>query len=291
VTDPAANVGVLFHPRVSRSLPAVAEARAVLDKAGLEMWEVDRDAPPRRLAGRLAQTRLLLTLGGDGTLLYGARLAGPRGIPVLGVNLGRLGFMTEIEAKELPKALTRFLHDDFRIDERTLLEARIRRGERTLSRSLGLNEATVVRGPDEGLIRLRIDVDGQEVGVIDADGALIATATGSTAYALAVGGPILEPGIAGLLLVPMSPFALTVRPLVCSPGQAVSIELVRSPGLFSVDGAKNRKLRTGDVVTVGVYGKRLKLVRFSPPQRFYQLLRQKLGWGLPLVPSPPHPGG
>lgn len=281
-----ASVGVLLHPRLTPDQPELQEARRALEAAGLAMWEVNRDAPAKQLAGRLAGTGLLLTLGGDGTLLYGARLAGPRGIPLLGVNLGRLGFMTEIEARELPRAIARYLAGDFRIDERTLLNAVVERGGRRLFGNLGLNEAVVVRGPDEGLLRVRMAVDGQEVGVIDADGILVATATGSTAYALALGGPILEPGIGGLVLVPMSPFALTVRPLVCSPGQAISVELVRSPALLSVDGARNRRLRTGDRVHLSVYEKRLQLVRFSPPQRFYQLLREKLGWGLPLVPSP-----
>lgn len=280
------SVGVLLHPRVARGLPELEKARRSLEAAGLEMWEVTRDAPARQVVGRLARTDLLITLGGDGTLLYGARLAGPRGIPLLGVNLGRLGFITEVEAKELPQAAARFVAGDFRLDERTLLQAGVERGGRRVFGGLGLNEAVVVRGPDDGLLRVSIAVDGQEVGLIDADGVLMATATGSTAYALAVGGPILEPGIGGLLLVPMSPFALTVRPLVCSPGQALTVDLVRSPARLSIDGSRSRRLQVGDRITVEVYSKRLKLVRFTPPQRFYQLLRSKLGWGLPLVPSP-----
>lgn len=279
-------MGVLLHPRLTPDQPDLREARRLLAAAGLGMWEVNREAPAKHLAGRLAGTSLLLTLGGDGTLLYGARLAGPRGIPLLGVNLGRLGFMTESEAKELPGAVARYLAGEFRIDERTLLNAVVERAGKRIFSSLGLNEAVVVREPDEGLLRVRLAVDGQGVGLIDADGILVATATGSTAYALALGGPILEPGIGGLLLVPMSPFALTVRPLVCSPGRAITLQLVRSPALLSVDGARNRRLRSGDRVRVDVYRKRLQLVRFSPPQRFYQLLREKLGWGLPLVPSP-----
>ena len=280
------SVGILFHPQVNRALPELAHARALLEAAGLALWEVPRSAGSRELAGRLSSTRLLLTLGGDGTLLFGARLAGPRGIPLLGVNFGRLGFMTELEAKDLALGVKGFLAGEFRVDERTLLQTHVSRGGRRMVSTLGLNEAAISRSPDQGLIRLRIAIEGEELGVIDADGVIIATATGSTAYSLAVGGPILEPGINGLLLVPMNPFALTVRPLVCSPGQAVTVELVRSPGLISVDGGRNRRLQPGDTVRVEVYDRRLQLVRFTPPQRFYHLLKQKLGWGLPLVPSP-----
>ena len=280
------SVGILFHPQVNRELPELAEARRLLEDAGLILWEVPRSAGSRELAGRLSATRLLLTLGGDGTLLFGARLAGPRGIPLLGINFGRLGFMTELEGKDLVGGLRRFLAEDYRIEERVLIHTHVGRAGRRLASTLGLNEAAISRVPDEGLIRLRISVEDEELGVIDADGVIVATATGSTAYALAAGGPILDPGIDGLLMVPMNPFALTVRPLVCSPGQALTVDLVRSPGLLSVDGGRSRRLRPGDTVRMEVHQRRLQLVRFSPAQHFYQLLKQKLGWGLPLVPSP-----
>lgn len=280
------SVGILFHPQVDRSLPELAEVRRLLEGAGLEFWEVPRSATPKELARRLARTRLLLTLGGDGTLLFGARLAGPREIPVLGVNFGRLGFMTELEAGGMVGGIGRFLAGDYRLEERSLVDSHLDRGGRRLASRLGLNEAAVTRVPDHGLIRLRMTVEGEELGVIDADGVIVATATGSTAYALAAGGPILDPGVSGLLMVPMNPFALTVRPLVLSPGQGLAVELVRSPGLLSVDGGRNRRLQPGDSVRMEVHPSRLRLVRFSPAQHFYQLLKQKLGWGLPLVPFP-----
>ena len=277
-------IGLLSHPGVDRDLPALADARRCIRAAGIGLWEAtrsDRPSVPR-------DTRLLVTLGGDGTLLAGARLAAPRDIPVLGVNLGRLGFLTEIEVDGLCDALRRFVDGSYRVDARTLLEVSVLRDGRRAFRALGLNEVAVQRGAAEGLIRLRFMIDEQEVGQLDADGAIVATATGSTAYALAAGGPILAPDVEDLLLVPMSPFALTVRPIVFPPGERLSIELARSPGLAAVDGGRVWRLHAGDVVRVGGYGRRLRMIRFSPPAHFYALLRQKLGWGLPLVPTPEH---
>ena len=285
-------IGMLYHPQVDRDQAALERSRKLLAQRGIETWEVLREARPAQLRGRLSATRLILTLGGDGTLLYGARLAAPLGIPVLGVNLGRLGFLTELELGGLQSGLARFLEGDFRFDERTLLQATVVRGERRMSTSLGLNEVVVQRAGDTGLIRLAIMVAGQDVGTIDADGAAVATATGSTAYSLALGGPILEPSLDDLVFVPMNPFALTVRPIVLSPGNPVRIALVRHRGEMTVDGGPIRRLQPGDSLQVEAYGKRLKLVRFGPPERFYRTLREKLGWGMPLVPFPDHrPGG
>jgi NAD+ kinase len=247
---------------------------------------VPREASPRSLGAHLGRTRLIVTLGGDGTLLYGGRLAAPRRVPVLGVNLGRLGFLTELELHDLVQGLERFIAQDCWIDERTVLQVTVERQSKRVLRTLGVNEAVVQRDHDQGLIRLCLAVDGQEVGTLDADGAMVATATGSTAYALAAGGPILEPSVEDLLLVLMSPFALTVRPIVFPPRQAVTIEMVRGGGLLAVDGSAARRLREGDRVCAAGYDRRLRLVRFGPPGRFYALLRQKLGWGLPLVPTP-----
>jgi len=155
-----------------------------------------------------------------------------------------------------------------------------------INESIGLTEAVVDHSGDARILRLEIDVDGQAVGVIDADGAIVATATGSTAYALASGGPILEPTLHDLVLVPMSPFALTVRPIVFAPGQDVTLKVVRGPAELRVDGSRQGiAVDTGDVVRCGAHERRLEVVRFSPPEAFYQRLGEKLGWGRPLVPK------
>ena len=280
------SVGLLFHPQVDPNLEALGQARKTLAAAGLEVWETSRDALATELRLRMGGTRLLVTLGGDGTLLAGGRLAAAHGVPLLGVNLGRLGFLTELEVHDLPRGLDRFLAGEHRLEGRTLLDCQVIRGSRRTFRAQALNEVVLHRGADPGLIRLRLAVDGQELGLIDADGVCISTATGSTAYALALGGPILEPDLNDLVVVPMNPFALTVRPVVCTPERSITVELPLSTATLTVDGTAGGHVRVGDVLNITAFDRRLDLVRFSPPERFYSVLREKLGWGHPLVPYP-----
>jgi len=275
-------IAFVRHPHVDPQIPGLVRARRFLEDAGIRTWESTREGRPSVPRG----ARLLVTLGGDGTLLSAARLAAERDVPVLGVNLGRLGFLTEVDVEDLCGALRRFLDGDYRVEERTLVQVGVQRDGRWVRRAVGLNEVAVQRAAQDGLVRLRLMVDGQEIGQIDADGVIVATATGSTAYALAAGGPILEPTIEDLLLVPMSPFALTVRPIVLPPNQGVTVELPRSSAVAAVDGGTVWRLRPGDLVRAAGYERRLRMVRLTPPGRFYELLRQKLGWGLPLVPAP-----
>jgi NAD+ kinase len=276
-------VCILHGPRAERAV--VDTTIKALESRHAECWEADRDGPVSAVTGRLRDTDLVVTLGGDGTFLAGARLAAPRGIRILGVNLGRLGFLTELEAEQVEDGVARFINGSYRIEERTILQVTLRRAERNVVRAIGLNEVVVNRAGDARMLRVEIDVGGQEVGTIDADGIMVATATGSTAYALASGGPILEPTLRDLVLVPMNPFALTVRPIVFPPGQHISLAIARGPAEMRVDGARRgRSIETGDTLRCGSHPRRLKVVRFSPPERFYQRLGEKLGWGRPLVP-------
>ncbi len=167
-----------------------------------------------------------------------------------------------------------------------MIEVSVERSGRRARRTVGLNELALQRAPHDGLVRLRLLVDGLVIGEIDADGLIVATATGSTAYALAAGGPILEPTLEELVLAPMSPFALTVRPIVLPRRQGLTVELPRSGAVAAVDGGQVWRLQKDDRVRVAGYERRLQMIRFTPPERFYALLRQKLGWGLPLVPTP-----
>jgi NAD+ kinase len=264
----------------------IERAMATLKKRGVDGWEADRDGSLASITARLKGTGLLVTLGGDGTFLAGARIAAPRGIPILGVNLGRLGFLTEVEVDQLEDGLTRFLDGKYRVEERTILQVTLSRGTKALTRAIGLNEVVVDRSGDARMLRVEIDVGGQAVGVIDADGVMVATATGSTAYALASGGPILEPTLRDLVLVPMNPFALTVRPIVFPPGQNITLSVTRGPGEMRIDGGRRgRAVETGDSIKCGSHPRRLKVVRFSPPEEFYRRLGEKLGWGRPLVPN------
>jgi NAD+ kinase len=276
-------VCILHAPHTDSAAIAATVKALKARKAG--WWQADRDGPESAVAADLKDTTLLVTLGGDGTFLAGARLAAPRGIPILGVNLGRLGFLTEIEADQIADGLNRFFKGAYRIEERTILQVTLRRGSKNIVSAIGLNEVVVNRAGDARMLRVEIDVAGQAVGVIDADGVMVATATGSTAYALASGGPILEPTLRDLVIVPMNPFALTVRPIVFPPGQDITIDIVRGPAEMRVDGArKSSSVETGDRLRCGSHRRRLKVVRFGPPEAFYRRLGEKLGWGRPLVP-------
>ena len=272
---------LVYHPRVG-----LKELEHALHEAGIETWRHERESPGEPVTSKLEDTDLVVTLGGDGTFLHGARLALPHEIPVLGVNLGRLGMLTELEPAGLVAGLARFKAGDYRIEQRTGIFSELRQEGRVRERSLGLNEILVHRIPSLKLIRFEMGMNNQEIGTIDADGVLVATATGSTAYALALGGPILEPTLEDLVLVPMNPFALTVRPIVLRPGVEVWVRLAANTASVTTDGYLTWSAGAGDELRVRAYPKRLKVVRFRGPEEFYRLLRQKIGWGAPLVPRP-----
>jgi len=274
---------IVHHPQVAVDLEHV---EGLLRAAGIEAWRLERDHRGKKVDDLLAATDLVLTLGGDGTFLHGARLALPHATPVLGVNLGRLGMLTELEPADLESGIARFAAGDYRLEERTAISSELHRTGRLVHSCLGLNETMVHRTPSLKLIRFGMWMDSQEIGTIDADGVLVATATGSTAYALALGGPILEPTLPELVLVPMNPFALTVRPIVLNPDVHVRVQLAANPASITTDGFLTWSAEAGDELRVAAYSKRLKVVRFRGPEEFYRLLRQKIGWGAPLVPRP-----
>ena len=273
---------LVYHPRVD-----LDRAEAALRTAGLESWRHHRDTGGQEVAEKLAGTDLVITLGGDGTFLRGARLALPHDLPVLGVNLGRLGMLTELEPAGLEAGLARYLAGDYRVEQRTAIESRLVHDGGVSETCLGLNETMIHRAASLKLIRLAMSMDSLEIGTIDADGVLVATASGSTAYALALGGPILEPTLPDLVLVPMNPFALTVRPIVLNPGVHVAIRLLGNPAAVTTDGYVNWRAESGDELQVAAYPRPLRVIRFRGPEEFYRLLREKIGWGAPLVPRPP----
>ena len=273
---------LVYHPRVD-----LDRAESELHDAGVETWRHHRDAAGHEVTARFDKTDLVVTLGGDGTFLRGARLALPHDLPVLGVNLGRLGMLTELEPAGLQAGVARYLAGEYRVEERTAIDSRLLRDGQVIESCLGLNETMIHRAASLKVIRFAMSMDSLEIGTIDADGVLVATASGSTAYALALGGPILEPTLPDLVLVPMNPFALTVRPIVLNPDVHVAIKLVGNPAAVTTDGYLNWTARPGDELRVAAYPRRLKAIRFRGPEEFYRLLREKIGWGAPLVPRPP----
>ncbi len=225
---------------------------------------------------------LVLTLGGDGTLLRGARAAGPRGVPVLGCNLGRLGFLTLVRREELAGALAAVARGEHELEERLALEVRVPPdcvpgGEPTF---YGVNDAVLHKSGFARLITLRLWADEEEVGHYSADGIILATATGSTAYSLSAGGPIVVPTMDGLVATPISPHTLAVRPVVFPGSTRLGVELMSGVDelALTVDGQSGCRLNVGDRVDIVRSAHSLRLVRL-PGHRFFSVLRRKLHWG------------
>lgn len=227
---------------------------------------------------------LLVTLGGDGTLLRGARLVAARHVPVLGVNLGYLGFLTSIAPQELETALPRVFSGDYWLDERFTLDARVVNGSGVPGPSyLALNDAVLHKGGFARVIRLAVYVgpDRQEVATYTADGIILSTPTGSTAYSLSAAGPVVHPAVDCILATPICPHTLVLRPLVLPATVEITVEVL-SPTeelILTVDGQDGAELHPTDRLVVRRGDAVVPLVRFAS-QSFFTTLRRKLHWGL-----------
>jgi NAD+ kinase len=235
--------------------------------------------PSRSKAALVREVDLIVVLGGDGTLLSVARRA-RAAVPILGVNMGELGFLTEVAESEALHMLRRVLEGHFEIDRRMTLAATLERGARALQRFRALNDVVVSNGALARIVRCAVSVDGLPFTSYRADGLIVATPTGSTAYSLSVGGPIVEPTVEVLLVSPISPHTLSNRPVVLRPQAVVRIEI--EPGqqdaILTVDGQEGTPLAGGDVVVVRRGREPVSLVS-SPDRTHYDVLRSKLGWG------------
>jgi NAD+ kinase len=223
----------------------------------------------------------LLTLGGDGTLLRGARFLGGREIPVLGVNLGRLGFLSCCGPDELGAALSRLVNGDYTAEARMMLEGRPGLAEDP-RRWYALNDIVLHKSGKARVIWLRVEVDGEEVASYAADGIVLSTPTGSTAYNLSVGGPVVVPGHASIVISPISAHALSIRPVVVPPDATIVVHADDdgTERLVTVDGQVGATLGTSETLMVRRAARSVILVRF-PEMTFFTRMRKKLGWGLP----------
>ena len=228
-----------------------------------------------------AELDLLLTLGGDGTLLRGARLVAREGVPVLGINLGHLGFLTSAPRDEVEVALARWLAGESEIDERMALLIRAQGADGNGGGTyVALNDAVLHKGGAARVIRLSVSAWRDSVGSYSADGIILATPTGSTAYSLSAGGPIVAPSVHCIIATPICPHTLGVRPLVLPADETVTVEVL-SPTeelILTIDGQEHERLGPGQKVVARRADQPVRLVRF-PGQTFFQTLRRKLKWG------------
>lgn len=223
---------------------------------------------------------LAVVLGGDGTLLLGARVFSPSGVPILGFNLGRLGFLTDTDSEHMLDVLESFFSGDYDVDERLMLEGEVLRGEIVLGPASALNDIVVNKGALAQVIRLETRVNDQLVSSYLADGIIFATPTGSTAYGLAVGGPIVAPNTEVMLVAPICPHLLTNRPLVLSAGSIVDCIVAEARGevYLTIDGQEGFPLLPGDRIRVRAAAHRARLVKVRS-RDFFDILRTKMGWG------------
>ena len=225
-----------------------------------------------------AQCDLALVVGGDGTMLGIGRLLAKFGVPLIGINQGRLGFITDIAFEDYQTVLAPMLRGDFEEDRRWMMQAQVMRDGRCVFNATAMNDVVVNRGATSGMVELRVEVDGRFVANQRADGLIIASPTGSTAYALSAGGPLLHPSIAGWVLVPIAPHTLSNRPIVLSDSGEVAIEIVAGrDASANFDMQSLASLMIGDRIIV----KRSEYqMRFLHPKgwSYFDTLRKKLHW-------------
>jgi NAD+ kinase len=269
-------IGVLYHPKVKATRQKARELADFLKSHNIATWVCsawDREKACPLLDG----TDIILTVGGDGTILRAVQVVVPGKTPVVGINLGKLGFMTEFDAADVPAGLPSLLDGKGWIDERTMLEARVVSPGREPRVFHALNDVVVARGEIVRLIRVEASVDGQPLATYKTDAIILATATGSTGYALAARGPVLYPDSRDFLLVPVAPHLSPSYPLVLPETAEVALRLsTYHPAALSIDGHINLSLSDGDTVTVRRSPHTTRFLRIRSRESFYGSLEAKL---------------
>lgn len=238
--------------------------------------ELPRDLRFVSVEEALRECQGLICFGGDGTILHAARLVGSRCIPILGINTGSMGFMAELECNELPLVL-KLVTGDYSLDTRMMIRVAVRRNGRTVFEDNALNDAVVTKGAVARVIQMGISVDGQEAMEFDGDGIVISTPTGTTAYSMSAGGPIVEPGAENIVVTPICAHSMSIRSLVLAKERTVSTRIGRigkRSAFLSVDGGKAFRLSAEDEVIVTASGRSIDLIRLKDTS-FYGVLNHK----------------
>ena len=280
-------IGIISRPRRSNLVEVVPPLLEWLKKHGVPAV-YDAETATALKNGSLGKSRqqvaeesdLLLVLGGDGTILATAREATPRGIPILPINMGSLGFLTSFMAEELYPALEAVLEGRTTVDERVLLQVERVHNEEVLTHQWVLNEAVVHKGTLARMIELELYIDGSFVCRYRADGLIVATPTGSTAYSMSAGGPIVHPAVESILITPICPHTLSDRPVVVPDTSMIELRVAdNSDSVFlTLDGQTGVPMAVGDRVKIGRAAERLKLIQ-PPNKSYFEILRSKLKWG------------
>jgi NAD+ kinase len=276
-------IGRYESPGVAKALAALGEflrkqGRTVLVEKETSATNGANGFPVADYAEIGARADLVVVQGGDGSMLSAARNLAGRDVPLVGVNHGRLGFMTDIASSKMIDAMAEILAGKYAIEERTMLAAEVRRDGAVTFSTLALNDAVVNKGSVGRLIEFVVNIDGEFVYDLRADGLIVTTPTGSTAYALSADGPIVQPGVPGFALVPISPHTLSNRPIMISDRSVIEISLMRAgDARLHFDGQLQCDLQEGDRVVIRRAEHTIKFVH-PPGYSYFTMLREKLHW-------------
>ena len=275
------------NPYRDKNFQTVRTAMRILNDAGIETkvclpFEVDKsfDLPKdirfHRLDREIQNTELVICFGGDGTILHMAKTATRKNVPILGVNIGTLGFMAELESTEL-ELLAKLANDEYTLDKRMMLDVIVQRDRDIIFHDIGLNDVVITKGAVARIAHLAVKCDGVEAMQCGGDGIIVATPTGSTAYSLSAGGPIVEPEARNILVTPICAHDVMSRCIVASDKRTITVELIqnaRRNAYLSVDGGKSLRLNMGDVTTIKKSNLETKLLRLKQ-RSFYDVINMK----------------
>ena len=282
-------VGVLAHPTRPQTAPIAEQIARSLEARGVEprlytVWQ------PADVEPHLAGCDVVVAIGGDGAMLRSARVCARFGIPVLGVNMGHLGFLTEVQSPDLwDGAMDDLLAERYWTEQRMMVNVQVWRSGVCVSADEALNEAVVGRGKMSRIVQLDTYIDGEWTTTYNADGLIVATATGSTAYALAAGGPILPPEMRSILLVPVAPHLSLDRPMVLPEGSSVKVFVSQGSqgdAALAIDGDHMVALRPGDHIDVKASQYVSRFIRMREKRYFYRSLLDRLEPRIPVPPAP-----
>lgn len=285
MNSPVRKIGLVLKRHDPRVRDVVTEIIPWLQARGVEVF-LDQETASQyplsssvRAADELASNvDVVAVFGGDGTFLYAARLAGRSGVPLLGINLGSLGFLAEVKLEDMHPAFERLLAGQYQLEERVLVDVSILRQENQLAHYLALNDAVINKGALARMIELEVWVNSELVTITRADGLIISTPTGSTAYSMSAGGPIVYPTLGAFIITPICPHTLSNRPVVVPDGVAVGVCL-RHGGdvMLTVDGQVGMPLTQGDCIRFQKARSTIRLIQ-ATNSTFFMLLREKLKW-------------
>jgi NAD+ kinase len=278
-------VGILIKPTLTEVKPILADLLRWLQEQRKDVVLDPNTAallglPASQKSDIPARADMVLVLGGDGTMLSAARLVEERSIPSLGVNMGGLGFLTEVGLDHLYEALKKVFAQQFVLEQRLMLRARVQREGKDIVQTAVLNDVVVSKGVHSRMIEIQIRIDGQFVTNLRGDGLIVSTPTGSTAYSLSAGGPIVHPTVDALTLTPICPHTLSHRPLLIPSTEQLEARLTgRDEGAMTTfDGQDSITVNQGDIIAIQAFSHRTQLIRF-PDRTYFDVLRRKLRWG------------